>query len=69
MAAAKTSAPATEPKVMVTIPVMPGHNDGVKSDPYEHVTVNGVTTYVQRGVPVEVSPEVFIQLRNKYPTI
>lgn len=58
-----------QPRVLVTIPVLPGSDDGVKRDPYEHVCINGETTLVKRGVPVEVTPEVFIQLRNKYPTI
>ena len=69
--ATKTENPAVEkePRVLITIPVIPGADDGIKRDPYEHVTVNGETTLVKRGEPVEVTPEVFIQLRNKYPTL
>lgn len=38
-------------------------------DPYEHVTINGNTTYVKRGETVMVPVPVYIQLRNKYPRI
>ena len=40
-----------------------------KFDPYEHVTINGKTTYVKRGETVMVPVPVFLQLRNKYPRI
>ena len=40
-----------------------------KFDPYEHVTINGKTTYVKRGETVMVPVSVFMQLRNKYPRI
>ena len=70
MATKNENVPVMEqPRVLITLPVMPMSDDGVKRDPYEHVTINGKTTMVKRGVPVEVTPEVFIQLRNKYPTI
>ena len=42
---------------------------GGKFDPYEHVTINGKTTYVKRGETVMVPVPVFLQLRNKYPRI
>ena len=69
MATKNVETPAENHRVLITLPIMPGGDDGVKRDPYEHVTINGETTLVKRGVPVEVTPEVFIQLRNKYPTI
>lgn len=42
---------------------------GVKVDQYEHVTVNGNTTLVRRGEYVDVAPEVYIQLKNRFPSI
>lgn len=50
---------------------LPRHEDadGMKTDPYEHVTINGVTTLVRRGEYVDVTVPVFIQLRNKFPNI
>ena len=44
-------------------------NGGVKVDQYEHVTVNGTTTLVRRGEYVDVTPEVYIQLKNRFPSI
>lgn len=42
---------------------------GVKVDQYEHVTVNGNTTLIRRGEYVDVTPEVYIQLKNRFPSI
>ena len=42
---------------------------GVKVDQYEHVTVNGKTTLIRRGEYVDVEPEVYIQLKNRFPSI
>ena len=61
------------PRVDVYIPFPEGiDEDDIKAgrfDPYEHVTVNGETTYVKRGERVSVTVPVFQQLRNKYPKI
>ena len=69
MAAKTTSAPVAEneDRVRIFIPFNEEELAGVKMDPYEHVTINGETTLIKRGEYVEVKPEVFIQLRNKYP--
>jgi len=58
------------PRVPVYIPNREEDSDkNVKIDPYEHVTINGVTTLVKRGVHVEVPVPVYIQLKNKFPGI
>lgn len=61
------------PMVMVNIPLPLGVDEtdieSGRYDPYEHVTINGETTYVKRGENVEVPANVFMQLRNKYPRI
>jgi len=56
-------------KVRIILPLTEEQLSGVKVDPYEHVTVNGKTTLIKRGEYVNVDPEVYIQLRNRYPTI
>lgn len=38
-------------------------------DPYEHVTIDGVTTLVRRGEWVSVPVPVYLQLRNRYPKL
>ena len=68
--AANTSTVTDEAtKVRIVIPLTEDDSSGIHSDPYEHVTINGRTTLIKRGEVVEVDPEVFIQLRNKYPYI
>jgi len=57
------------PRVSVFIPKNEDDSGSMKVDPYEHVTINGETTLIQRGVHVDVPVPVFLQLRNKYPNI
>jgi hypothetical protein len=64
--AAKTEARTT---VSIVIPRLDDENSGMKMDQYEHVTINGETTLIKRGEHVDVTPEVFIQLKNKFPYI
>ena len=57
-----------QPRVGIILPK--GENaSNVKVDEYEHVTINGETTLVKRGVYVEVTVPVYIQLKNKFPDI
>lgn len=56
-------------RVRIIIPRNEEDSSGMKIDQFEHVTINGETTLVKRGEWVDVTPEVFIQLRNKFPTI
>ena len=61
------------PRVDVYIPLPDGIEqadiDAKRFDPYEHVTINGETTYVKRGETVSVTVPVYMQLKNKYPRI
>ena len=57
------------PRVSVFIPKNEDDDSALKVDPYEHVTINGETTLVRRGVHVDVTVPVFLQLRNKYPNL
>ena len=48
----------------------PEAEGGMKTDPYEHVTINGALPYyIRKGEYVDVPVPVFLQLRNKYPNI
>lgn len=69
MATATETKVIPEERVRIVIPRNEDDSTGLKTDQYEHVTINGETTLVKRGEYVEVTPEVFIQLRNKYPLI
>lgn len=60
---------AAEPLVMICLPLLPEQESGLKVDQYEHVTINGKTTLVRRGEHVEVPVPVFMQLRNRFPTL
>ena len=58
------------PRVRVILPAPPEAESGLKVDPYEHVIINGEpAVYVMRGVPVDVTVPVYMQLRNRYPNI
>ena len=57
-----------EPRVMIYIPKMDDAT-GAKVDQTEHVTINGNTTIVQRGMRVEVPVPVFEALKVKYPDL
>ena len=60
----------TTPRVKVFIPLPLESGDGLKQDPYEHVTINGENPYyIKRGEYVDVPVPVFMQLRNRYPNL
>ena len=71
--------PVEQPKddvirVKVMIPLPPDAEAGMKSDPYEHVTItnrDGAENryYVKRGEWVDVPIPVFEQLRLRYPKL
>lgn len=67
MAAVKAAQNA--PKVGIRIPKIESEDSLLGTDQFEHVTINGRTTMIKVGEYVEVSPEVYIQLRNKYPNL
>lgn len=57
------------PKVSIRIPKIDSEDTIIGGKQYEHVTINGKTTMVEVGRNVEVSPQVYMQLRNKYPDL
>ena len=58
-----------EPRVTIYIPKSEVNEGGVTVDQTEHVTINGKTTLIQRGVRVDVPVDVFVALREKYPDL
>ena len=58
-----------EPRVSIYIPKGEVNEGGVTVDQTEHVTINGKTTLIQRGVRVDVPVDVFVALREKYPDL
>lgn len=67
--AAKVNDTYVEPKVSIYIPKSEFQDVGVKTDQTEHVTINGKTTIIQRGVRVDVPVDVYLALREKYPDL
>lgn len=66
MAAKKVTNPdVVEPTVRIRLPEL-AEGDNIKADQTETVVYNGKTIIIQRGVPVDVAPEIYILLRNKY---
>ncbi|MCI5956386.1 MAG: hypothetical protein MRZ54_05320 [Clostridiales bacterium] len=54
--------------VRVMLPLLEA-DSGVKVDQTEQVTVNGLVTSIRRGEYVDVKPEVFVQLKQRYPNL
>lgn len=69
VASAPVEKKQTVPRVRIILPPSESDSSGLPVDPYEHVTVNGVTTLIKRGEYVDVTVPVYMQLRNKFPTI
>lgn len=69
MAAANTVKTADEPRVQIVLPRLADEGMGIKVDQTEHVTINGSTTVVPRGVYVDVTVPVFEILKTRYPNL
>ncbi len=61
--------PEQEPTVQIYLPLLEQDESGAKVDQTEHVTINGVTTIIQRGQYVNVKVPVFLALKVKYPNL
>ena len=67
MAKTTVKEPKTEERVRILLPLL---DDGTtKADQTENVTINGYTTLIERGQWVEVTQDVYIVLRSKYPNL
>lgn len=60
---------ADKPRVSIFIPRNEFQDVGAKTSQQEHVTINGKTTIIQRGVHVDVPVDVFEVLKVKYPDL
>jgi len=58
-----------EPRVQIILPMLADDINNVKVDQSEHVTINGRTTLIRRGVHVDVPVSVFQVLKIKYPML
>ena len=65
----KNANPMTEPTVRVMIPELHDQSTEVAVDQTEVVTINGVTTRIERGKYVDVKVPVFLQLKQRYPNL
>ena len=54
--------------VRVLLPLAEESGD-LPTDQTEQVTINGKMTTIHRGEYVEVKPQVFVQLRSRYPNL
>ena len=56
-----------EPRVTIYIPKSEVNEGGVTVDQTEHVTINGKTTLIQRGVRVDVPVDVLLPCVRNIP--
>ena len=59
----------TEPVVRVFIPLAEDAGGDMKVDQTENVIINGKVTQIRRGEYVDVKVPVFLQLRQRYPSL
>ena len=69
MAAMKATKTAAAPRIGIRIPPTEAEDALLGAKQYEHVTINGTTTMIEKGAYVEVSPQVFEVLKVKYPSL
>lgn len=67
MAKTATKELKQEERVRILIPRL--EDGATKADQSEHVTINGYTTLIERGRWVEVTQDVYVALRAKYPNL
>lgn len=58
-----------EPTVRVFLPLKEDANSDLAIDQTETVTINGVNTRIKRGEYVDVKVPVFMQLKQRFPSI
>ena len=71
-AVVKTAAAAEatiEPTVRVFLPLKEDASSDLAIDQTETVTINGVNTRIKRGEYVDVKVPVFLQLKQRFPSI
>lgn len=58
-----------EPTVRVFLPLVENQESDVKLEQTETVIINGKATLIRRGEYVDVKVPVFLQLKQRYPSI
>lgn len=58
-----------EPTVRVFLPLKEDAQSDIAIDQTETVTINGVNTRIKRGEYVDVKVPVFLQLKQRFPSI
>ena len=69
MSTPKKNGIALEPVVRVFIPLMEDAAGEGKVDQTENVIINGKVTQIRRGEYVDVKVPVFLQLKQRYPSL
>lgn len=69
MANQKRTTLALDPVVRVFIPLAEDAGGDVKVDQTENVIINGKVTQIRRGEYVDVKVPVFMQLKQRYPSL
>ena len=58
-----------EPVVRICLPVAEETSADMKADQTENVIINGKVTQIRRGEYVDVKVPVFLQLKQRYPSL
>ena len=58
-----------EPTVRIFIPLAQDQESDIKMEQTETVVINGKVTQIKRGEYVDVKVPVFLQLKQRYPSI
>lgn len=65
----KAAEATIEPTVRIFIPEAQDQDSNVNIDQTETVIINGKTTLIKRGEYVDVKVPVFLQLKQRYPSL
>ena len=68
MPAKKTNFTA-EPTVRIFLPLVEESGTEINTDQTENVIINGKVTQIRRGEYVDVKVPVFLQLKQRYPSL
>ena len=67
--AQKTAKVTMEPVVRIMLPLLEENGTEVAVDQTENVIINGKVTQIRRGEYVDVKVPVFMQLKQRYPSL
>ena len=67
--AKKTAKVTMEPVVRIMLPLLEENGTEAAVDQTENVIINGKVTQIRRGEYVDVKVPVFMQLKQRYPSL